>query len=284
MALPFNPDSKNGKMQKILPIFGLFIILALFVTAIFAPAIAPHDPYRQDLYSRLEKPGPEHLMGKDRLGRDILSRIIYGSRVSLMVGLSVIAISSTIGISLGLVAGYFGGRLDNLLMRICDIFLAFPGLLLAIALMAIMGPGLQKVVLALSAMGWVGYARLVRGQVLSLREREFVVAAHALGIGSGRTMFVHILPNIFSLLLVEMTFGMAGVITAEAGLSFLGLGVQPPTPSWGGMLNEGRMYMLTAPHLTTFPGLAIMLAIFGFHLFSDWVRDRLDPRLGKRVI
>lgn len=280
------PPSKPFKLKKrnILPAIGLFIFTVLIITAVFAPWIAPHDPFRQDLYSRLEEPGAEHLLGRDRLGRDILSRIIYGSRISLMIGATVVGISSSIGISLGLVAGYFGGRWDSFIMRVCDVFLAFPGLLFAIALMAILGPGLQNVVLALSVMGWVGYARLVRGQVLSLKEREFVVAAKALGLGNCRTMFLHILPNILGPVLVEMTFGMAGAITAEAGLSFLGLGAQPPTPSWGGMLNEGRLYMLTSPHLTTFPGLAIMLTILGINFLSDGLRDHLDPRSGVRRI
>jgi peptide/nickel transport system permease protein len=272
------------KKRNILPAIGLFIFTVLIITAVFAPWIAPHDPFRQDLYSRLEEPGAEHLLGRDRLGRDILSRIIYGSRISLMIGATVVGISSSIGISLGLVAGYFGGRWDSFIMRVCDVFLAFPGLLFAIALMAILGPGLQNVVLALSVMGWVGYARLVRGQVLSLKEREFVVATKALGLGNCRTMFLHILPNILGPVLVEMTFGMAGAITAEAGLSFLGLGAQPPTPSWGGMLNEGRLYMLTSPHLTTFPGLAIMLTILGINFLSDGLRDHLDPRSGVRRI
>ncbi|MBI5186910.1 MAG: ABC transporter permease [Nitrospinae bacterium] len=277
--MPFKLKRKN-----ILPAIGLFIFLVLVFTAAFAPWIAPHDPFRQDLYSRLAEPGAGHIMGLDRLGRDILSRIIHGARISLMIGVIVVGISSAAGISIGLVAGYFGGRWDNLIMRICDVFLAFPGLLLAIALMAILGPGLQNVVLALSVMGWVGYARLVRGQVLSLKEREFVVAAKALGLGNCRTMFLHILPNISGPVLVEMAFGMAGAITSEAGLSFLGLGAQPPTPSWGGMLNEGRLYMLTAPHLTTFPGLAIMLTILGLNFLSDGLRDRLDPRSGVRRI
>lgn len=272
------------KRKDILPVTGLFIFFVLVLTAILAPWIAPHDPFRQDLYSRLEEPGPGHIMGKDRLGRDILSRIIHGARISLAIGVTVVGISSAAGISIGLIAGYFGGRWDNLIMRICDVFLAFPGLLLAIALMAILGPGLQNVVLALSVMGWVGYARLVRGQVLSLKEREFVLAARALGLGNCRTMFLHILPNISGPVLVEMAFGMAGAITSEAGLSFLGLGAQPPTPSWGSMLNEGRLYMLIAPHLTVFPGLAIMMTILGLNFLSDGLRDRLDPRSGVRKI
>lgn len=272
------------KRKDLLPAIGLFIFLALVLNAIFAPWIAPHDPFRQDLYARLNEPGPGHIMGLDRLGRDILSRIIHGARISLMIGVTVVGISSAAGISIGLVAGYSGGRWDSLIMRLCDVFLAFPGLLLAIALMSILGPGLQNVVLALSVMGWVSYARLVRGQVLSLKEREFVVAAKALGLGNCRTMFLHILPNISGPVLVEMAFGMAGAITSEAGLSFLGLGAQPPTPSWGSMLNEGRLYMLTAPHLTTFPGLAIMLTILGLNFLSDGLRDRLDPRSGVRRI
>lgn len=269
---------KRGWTQKIFPALGMGIILILLLAALFAPYLAPYDPYQQDLYCRLSGPDSEHLLGRDRLGRDMLSRIIHGARISLIVGATVVGISSVAGIGIGLVSGYFGGRVDQFLMRVCDIFLAFPGLLLAVALMAVLGPGLANVVFALSVMGWVGYARLVRAQVLSLKEREFVVAARALGLGNCRTMFFHILPNTLGVVLVEMAFGIAGAITAEAGLSFLGLGVQPPIPSWGSMLNEGRMYMLTAPHLTTFPGLAIMVTILGFHFLSDALRERLDPR------
>ncbi len=266
-------------MKKNIPaIIGLVIISLLIITALLAPLLAPYNPTDQNLYQRLQPPGSQHLLGQDSLGRDVFTRIIYGARVSLKVGIITVSISLIIGISLGLTAGYIGGIADEVIMRICDIFLAFPGILLAIALMSIMEPSLNNVIIALSIMGWVGYARLVRGQTLSLKESEFVTAARSLGAGHLRIMLRHILPNLLAPVIVEATFGMGGVVVAEAGLSFLGLGTQPPTPSWGTMLNEGRKFLLIAPHLTTFPGLAIMIVVLGLNFLGDGIRDIFDPQ------
>ncbi|MBI2180267.1 MAG: ABC transporter permease, partial [Deltaproteobacteria bacterium] len=214
--------------------------------------------------------------GTDKLGRDILSRTIYGSRVSLLVGVATVALSLSIGFALGALAGYFGGWLDQLLMRLVDVLLAFPGILLAIAFTAVLGPGLDHVILALCLIGWTGYARLVRGEILALREREFVHAARALGCAPGRVILCHLLPNLLPPLVIQATFGLAAAIVAEGSLSFLGLGVEPPTPSWGSMLNEGRQFLLVAPHLTTYPGLAIMITVVALNLIGDALQDRLN--------
>jgi ABC-type dipeptide/oligopeptide/nickel transport system permease subunit len=264
-------------------IIGVSITAGLVFVALFAPLIAPYSPYELDFYNGLKGPSVEHLLGQDSLGRDIFSRIIYGSRVSLLVGFVTVFISATAGITLGAVAGYFGGRLDETIMRISDVFMSFPGILLAIAVMAVRGPGLENVIVALSIMGWTGYARLTRGQVLSLREREFVLAAEALGAPPKRIIYLHILPNIAAPLIVEATFGVAAAIVGEAGLSFLGLGAQPPTASWGAMLSEGRNFLLIAPHLTTFPGIAIMLVVMGINFLGDSLRTSLDPK-SERII
>ena len=248
------------------------------VIALLAPVVAPHDPAEQLLARGLERPGWDHPFGRDKLGRDILSRVLYGTQISFFVGLTTVAVTALLGVFVGVFAGYAGGAVDEVLMRVTDIFLAFPGILLAIALMAILGPSLRNVVFALCLMGWVGYARLVRAQVLALREYEFVVAARAIGAPPRRIMFRHLLPNAVAPVIVEATFALAGTIIAEAGLSFLGLGAQPPTPSWGSMLNEGRAFILVAPHLTIFPGLAIMLLVLGFNLLGDGLRDALDPK------
>ena len=264
--------------QNKIAVLGAFIIGTLIFMAIFAPYIAPFDPYEQSLEGGLTPPSKEHLLGQDRLGRDNLSRIIYGSRISIFVGISVIGISLVLGTLIGCIAGYNRGWIDELFMRIVDILLAFPGILLAIAMTAVLGPSLNNIVLALCITGWVGYARIVRGQILTVKEREYVVAARALGANPVRIITRHILPNILSPLIVEATFGMAAVILAEASLSFLGLGTQPPTPSWGSMLNEGRQFLLVAPHMTTFPGLAIMIVVLGFNFLGDGLRDTLDVR------
>lgn len=260
-------------------IFGILSIGALIFTASFAPYLSPYDPNEQRLTEGLAGPSADHPLGQDKLGRDILSRIIYGARVSVLVGLVAIGASSALGVALGATAGSFGGIVDELIMRTADIFLAFPGILLAIAIMAVMGPGLGNVIFALVVMGWVGYARLVRGQILSLREREYVMAAESMGARQLRIMARHLLPNSMAPVIVEATFGMAAAIMAEAGLSFLGLGAQPQTPSWGSMLNEGRQFMLLAPHMTIFPGLAIMAVVLGLNFLGDGLRDSLDPTL-----
>lgn len=261
-----------------LALIGAGIILALIFTAIFAPFIAPYDPLEQNIVEGLSSPGKAHWFGQDKLGRDLLSRIIYGSRISLWVGISTVSISLMIGITVGSISGYYGGWIDELFMRVVDILMAFPGILLAIAMVAVLGPSLNHVILALCLIGWVGYARLVRGQVLYLREFEYVVAARALGATPGRIILKHLIPNLIAPVIVEATFGMAGAILAEASLSFLGLGAQPPTPSWGSMLNEGREFLLLAPHHTTFPGLAIMVVVLGFNFLGDGLRDYLDVK------
>lgn len=260
---------------------GLLLTVALLVIAVAAPLIAPQDPNFQDTARRLEKPSSQHLLGLDDLGRDVLSRIIFGARVSLRVGFSVVFIASLIGVTLGAMAGYFGGVVDMLVMRLCDILLAFPGILLAIALVAVLGPSLNNVILALATIGWVGYARLVRGQVLKVREMEYVTAARALGARSPRVIVLHVLPNVINPVIVMATLGLAGAILAEAALSFLGLGVQPPTPSWGAMLTAGRRYLGLANHLAIFPGAAIMLAVMGLNFLGDGLIDALDPKYRK---
>ncbi|MCU1229311.1 MAG: gsiD [Acidobacteria bacterium] len=260
---------------------GLLLTVTLIVIAIAAPLIAPFDPDVQDTSRRLEPPSHEHLLGLDDLGRDVFSRIVFGARVSLRVGFSVVFIASLIGISLGAIAGYFGGIADTLIMRLTDILLAFPGILLAIALVAVLGPSLNNVILALSTIGWVGYARLVRGQVLKVREMEYVTAAKALGAKSPRVIVLHVLPNVINPVIVMATLGLAGAILSEAALSFLGLGVQPPTPSWGAMLTSGRRYLGLANHLAIFPGAAIMLAVMGLNFLGDGLIDALDPKYRK---
>ncbi len=257
---------------------GAAIVILTVVAAIVAPWAVPHDPASQELALRLERPSLEHPFGLDELGRDIFSRVLAGARISLFVGLTVVGISSIVGVLLGAIAGYFGGWLDDLISRVIDVLLAFPGILLAIALVAVLGPSLANVVMALSVIGWVGYARLVRGQVLKAREFEFVQAARALGARTPRILFRHVIPTTMSAVMVQATLGMAGSILAEASLSFLGLGVQPPTPSWGTMLNGGRLHLLDAPHLTIFPGAAIAVLVLGFNFLGDGLRDALDPK------
>ena len=257
---------------------GLILTIALLLVALAAPLLSPFDPDVQDTSRRLEAPSKQHLLGLDDLGRDVLSRIIWGARVSLTVGFSVVLIASLIGISLGAISGYFGGILDTLIMRFTDILLAFPGILLAIAMVAVLGPSLRNVVLALATIGWVGYARLVRGQVLKVREMEYVTAAKALGARSPRVIIRHVLPNVINPVIVMATLGLAGAILSEAALSFLGLGVQPPTPSWGTMLQDAQSYLSQAPRLAIFPGLAIVLAALAFNVLGDGLRDILDPR------
>jgi peptide/nickel transport system permease protein len=257
---------------------GLAILILLFVSAVFAPVLAPHDPTRQNLDNDLRTSSKANPLGTDKLGRDILSRVLYGGQISLLVGGTTVVISLAIGLAIGSIAGYLGGRADQWLMRLVDILMAFPGILLAIALTAVLGPGLDHVILALCLIGWTGYARLVRGEILALREREFVQAARALGCRPGRVIARHLLPNLLSPLLIQATFGLAAAIIAEGSLSFLGLGVEPPTPSWGSMLNDGRQFLLVAPHLTTYPGIAIMITVFGLNLVGDGLQDRLQAR------
>ena len=256
---------------------GTFIVAIAVLAAVVGPLVAPFDPADQELALRLAGPTGTHWFGLDELGRDIFARVLAGARISLLVGLVVVGASSTIGIALGSIAGYFGGRIDEAISRVIDILLAFPGLLLAIALVAVLGPSLTNVILALSVIGWVGYARLVRGQVLRARELDFVEAAKALGASTARILTKHVIPTTLPAVSVQATLGMGGAILSEAALSFLGLGVQPPTPSWGTMLNYGRGHLLDAPHLTIFPGLAIATLVLGFNFLGDGLRDALDP-------
>ena len=263
---------------------GAVIVAVAVLAAVVGPLIAPFDPAAQELALRLSGPTGAHWFGLDELGRDIFARVLVGARISLMVGLVVVGVSATIGIVMGSVAGYFGGRVDEAISRVIDILLAFPGLLLAIALVAVLGPSLTNVVLALAVIGWVGYARLVRGQVLRARELEFVQAARALGASTPRILVRHVIPTTLPAVTVQATLGMGAAILAEASLSFLGLGVQPPTPSWGTMLNYGRGHLLDAPHLTIFPGLAIAALVLGFNFLGDGLRDALDPAMrGRRA-
>jgi peptide/nickel transport system permease protein len=262
---------------------GLLLTVSLIFVALAAPLLAPYDPDVQDTARRLEPPSKQHLLGLDDLGRDVLSRILFGARVSLRVGFSVVILASLVGVTLGAVSGYFGGATDLIVMRICDILLAFPGILLSIALVAVLGPSLNNVIMALAITGWVGYARLVRGQVLKVREMEYITAARALGARSPRVIVLHVLPNVINPVIVMATLGLAGAILAEAALSFLGLGVQPPTPSWGAMLTAGRRYLGLANHLAIFPGIAIMLAVMGLNFLGDGLIDALDPKYRKMI-
>jgi len=264
--------------RKRMAMAGLAIIFALVLVTILAPWIAPHDPYDQQLQLARQAPGGDFPLGTDNLGRCVLSRMIYGARISLAVGIMVVTLRALIGIPAGLISGFYGGRVDNVIMRITDTFIAFPGILLAIAVMAVWGPGIFNVMLALSIVGWPQFARLVRGEVLSLRETEFVEAGRALGLSDGRLIAKHILPNVLPIIVVYGTLGMAAPIVSEAALSFLGLGTMPPDISWGRMLSEGRRYLRHAPWLATFPGLAITVVVLGFNLFGDGLRDVLDPR------
>jgi peptide/nickel transport system permease protein len=259
---------------------GVFIVTVVVLAAIAGPWLVQFDPSAQELALRLEGPSTLHWFGLDELGRDILSRVLSGARVSLVVGLVVVSVSALIVAAVGSIAGYYGGIVDEAISRFIDILLAFPGLLLAIALVAVLGPSLTNVVLALASIGWVGYARVVRAQVLQAREFEYVVAAHAIGAATPRILIRHILPAAFPALTVQATLGMGGAILSEAALSFLGLGVQPPTPSWGAMINYGRVHVLDAPHLTVFPGLAIAVVVLGLNLLGDGLRDSVEERSG----
>jgi len=257
---------------------GITLVALAVVAALLGPFLVAADPRSQELALRLAGPTWAHPLGLDELGRDILARLVAGARVSLLVGVSVVSVSAFVGLLVGGIAGYAGGWVDTVLGRIIDVLMAFPGILLAIALVAALGPSLRNVVIALAVIGWVGYARLVRGQVLKAREFEYVQAARSLGASAPRVLLRHVLPCAYPAVLVQATLGMAGAIVAEASLSFLGLGVQPPTPSWGAMLDAGRSHLLDAPHLTIFPGLAIALLVLGFNFLGDGLRDRIDPR------
>ena len=273
------PGLRRAAGYNPLATVGVILVVIFVIFALFAPWIAPQDPAYIDLPARLSPPSHAHWFGADELGRDILSRIIYGSRISMLVGGSVVVGSLFLGLIVGSIAGYYGGRLDRFVnVVVMNAFLSFPGILLAIAFVAFRGPGIFNLILALSLGGWVGYARLVRAQVLATREREFVEAARALGASDWRVITRHILPNIIQPVIVQAAIGMAGAILAEATMSFLGLGVAPPTASWGSMLNDARSHLFDAPHLVIFPALAVMLAVLAFNFIGDALRDYLDPR------
>ena len=265
--------------------FGLSVLLVMGGAAVLAPQLAPWDPGKQVLLKRLRPPMwqarglREHPLGTDHLGRDILSRILYGGRISLGVGLTAVTLSALIGVTLGLLAGFFGGRADALIMRIVDVFLAIPYILLAMGVVFALGPSLLNVILVMGATRWVQFARIVRADVLSIREREFVAGARARGNRPLRLLLHHVLPNALTPIIVVATLELAFMIIYESALSFLGLGVQPPTPTWGWMLADGRNYIATAWWLATLPGLAIMLTVLAVNLLGDWLRDTLDPRL-----
>jgi peptide/nickel transport system permease protein len=268
-------------MTRSNPLAAIGVVFVVFFTicAVFAPWLASQDPAHINLATRLSPPSWAQVCGSDGLGRDILSRIIYGSRISMLVGSCVVAMSLGIGLIIGSIAGYYGGRIDRFVnVIVMNAFLSFPGILIAIAFVAFRGPGIFNLVFALSLGGWVGYARLVRAQVLAARENEYVEAARALGANDLRILARHILPNIIQPVIVQAAIGMAGAILAEATMSFLGLGVPPPTASWGTMLNDGRAHLFDAPHLVIFPAIAVMLAVLSFNFIGDALRDFLDPR------
>lgn len=264
-----------------LSIVGLAIVIILAILAIFGPVVFSWEEVTsQNLAMRLAPPSAEHPLGSDQLGRDVLARTIYGARVSLEVGLLVVAVSATIGTIIGLISGYYGGWIDQVISGVIfNVFLAFPGVLLAIAIVAFLGPSLTNLILALCVIGWVSYARLIRGQVLKVRELDFVTASRALGAGDTRIVLRHILPNSVQPLIVQASLGMAGAVLAEATLSFLGLGVPGATPSWGKMINESREVWFTAPHLFVVPGVMIVLTVLAFNFLGDGLRDYLDPKL-----
>jgi peptide/nickel transport system permease protein len=271
---PARPAQRNW-----LAIVGVVLVVIFVIFALFAPWIAPQDPVRIELSTRLSPPSLAHPCGTDELGRDILSRLIYGARISMLVGSSVVLGALFLGLVIGSIAGYYGGKVDRFVnVILMNAFLSFPGILIAISFVAFRGPGIFNLILALCLGGWVGYARLVRAQVLAAREREYVEAARALGASDWRIITRHILPNIIQPVIVQAAIGMAGAVLAEATMSFLGLGVPPPTASWGSMLNDGRAHLFDAPHLVLFPAATVMLAVLSFNFIGDALRDYLDPR------
>ena len=264
-----------------LNVVALALIAMLAACALLAPVLAPYDPLALDLAVRLKPPSPEHWLGTDSLGRDIASRILYGARISLVIGVVVVGSAGVFGTFVGLIAGYAGGLVDEALMRLTEVFLAFPALILAMAIAGALGPSLTNAIIAIAAVTWAVYARLTRGQILSLRRREFVEAARAMGASRMRIILRHLLPNALAPLMVQASFDMGSSIIAAAGLSFIGFGAQPPTPEWGVMISEGRNFINTQPWLSLFPGLAILLAVGSFNLLGDGLRDAFDPRLSR---
>lgn len=272
-------DALRRLLRNKLAIAGMVILVAFLFSALFAPWLAPYDPIKQQLVRRREPASAEHLLGIDEVGRDILSRIIFGARTSLQVGVGSVSFAIMIGALLGAISGYLGGWVDSVVMRLMDIMLAFPSLLLAIAIVSILGPGLMNMLYAIAVVSIPMYARIVRASVLSVKEQDYILAARAIGVPSSRMLFRNVLPNCLTPLIVAATLGIATAILDAAGLSFLGLGARPPTPEWGAMLGSGRGSVFTAPHIVFFPGIAIMLLVLGFNLLGDGLRDALDPRL-----
>ena len=260
-------------------LIGLVVLVMMYLLAVIAPLVAPYDPIVQVVKNSFLPPNTQHWLGTDRFGRDILSRILYGARISLSIGLVATIISVTLGTVLGAVAGYFGGKVDGFIMRFTDMVLAFPRLVLLIMIVALFSPSMAVIIIVLGLTQWPNTTRIVRGDVLSLREREFIQAAHALGMSRARIIFRHLIPNVLAPVIVTATLGIGNTIVLEAGLSFLGLGIQPPTPSWGNMVADGRDNLLGAWWVATFPGLVIVLTVLAFNLVGDGLRDALDPRL-----
>jgi peptide/nickel transport system permease protein len=286
-AAPF-PVKKKSKENSVwkrllrnkLAVVGLVIIALMVITALFAPLIATHDPNKMDLANSLTEAGVDgHILGTDNYGRDLFSRIVYGARISLIVGVFAVGLGGIIGTLLGLVSGYYGGKIDAIIMRTMDGLFSFPFILLAIALMTVLGAGLFNVILAIGIANIPGFARIVRGQVLSVKEEEYIEVTRSLGAGDSRIIFDHILPNCMAPIIVYATMNIAGAIISEAALSFLGLGVQPPTASWGSILKDGKDFLVLNPHMATYSGLAILLSVLGFNLFGDGLRDALDPKM-----
>jgi peptide/nickel transport system permease protein len=273
------PALRHRIRRQPLAVVGVLLLSAFILGGLAAPWLAPANPSAIDLLHRLQSPSAQHWAGTDELGRDTLSRLLYGARLSLAVSVTVVTISLALGLAIGGLAGYLGGWIDTALTTVAmNTFLALPGILLAIAFAAFLGPGFSNLVLALAIGGWAGYARLVRAQVMAVRDREYVDAARALGASGMRIFFRHILPNIVQPILVQAAIGMAGVILAEATLSFLGLGIPPPAPSWGAMLNDARSHLFDSPHMVLFPAMAVAGAVLGFNFLGDALRDQLDPR------
>jgi peptide/nickel transport system permease protein len=281
-ALRFRGAGQIARAQVFanpLNVAAMAVIVAFAMCAVFAPMLAPYDPLAQALGSRLEPPSPEHWLGTDQLGRDIASRLLYGARISLVIGVIVVTLAGVFGTFVGLIAGYASGLVDETLMRVTEVFLAFPPLILAMAIAGALGPSLTNAIIAIAAVTWAVYARVTRGQLLSLRRREFVEAARAIGASRTRILLRHLLPNALAPLLIQASFDMGSAIISAAGLSFIGFGAQPPTPEWGVMISEGRNFISTQPWLSLFPGLAILFAVGAFNLLGDGLRDLFDPRL-----
>ena len=273
------PGWLGRALRNPLSLLGLGLIGLLVVTAVVAPYVAPYDPYKTDYRNRLQPPSVEHPFGTDQLGRDVFSRVLHGAQISLRIAIMTAVIATAIGAPLGLISGYFGGWIDLLLMRLTDMFMAFPRLILAMAIAAALKPSLENVVLAISLAAWPAYARLARSVTLALREELFVEAAHALGASHARVLRRHILPGVVSPVIIQVSLDMGGIILTAAGLGFIGFGAQPPTPEWGLMIAEGRNYIPNQWWLSLFPGLAISLVVLGFNLLGDGIRDLLDPRM-----